>query len=436
MRLVKGAYWDTEIKRAQTLGPVRLSGVHPQGQHRRLLHRLRAQAAVDDRPHLSAVRHPQRAHRRGGPGDGAAIATVSSSSACTAWARRCTRRCARPEGTRCRIYAPVGAHSDLLAYLVRRLLENGANSSFVHQIDRRGCARRRRSRAIRSRRSKRKAPAANPAIPKPAAIFGAGRQNSQGWDITDPITLAAHRQGARRLRRAGALDGRADDAGPPATARRASSRQSGQARRRRRHGDEATAEQVAGRGQASRSRRSPAGRRRRSRERAAILRRAADLYEANAVEFFALATREAGKTLADGVAEVREAVDFLRYYAAEARKRRSRHRGARRHRLHLAVEFSAGDLHRPGRGGAGHRQRGGRQAGRADAADRRARGRAAARGRRAGGRAAAAAGRRAVGRRAADRRSAHRRRLLHRLDRRRQADRARSWPRPPRPTPC
>src|SRR6185369_4963508 len=53
-------------------------------------------------------------------------------------------------------------------------------------------------------------------------------------------------------------------------------------------------------------------------ERAAMLRRAADLYESNAVEFFALATREAGKTLADGIAEVREAVDFLRYYAAEA----------------------------------------------------------------------------------------------------------------------
>ena len=88
-----------------------------------------------------------------------------------------------------------------------------------------------------------------------------------------------------------------------------------------------------------------------------MLRRAADLYEANAVEFFALATREAGKTLADGIAEVREAVDFLRYYAAEAASAEAGTAAARRHRLHLAVEFSAGDLHRPGRRGAGHRQR-------------------------------------------------------------------------------
>ena len=171
-------------------------------------------------------------------------------------------------------------------------------------------------------------------------------------------------------------------------------------------------------------------------ERAAMLRRAADLYEENAVEFFALATREAGKTLADGVAEVREAVDFLRYYAAEAEGAEAGTAAARRDRLHLALEFSAGDLHRPDRGRARHRQYGARQAGRADAADRRARRRAAARGRHPAGRAAAAAGRRAVGRRAADRRSAHRRRLLHRLDRGRPADRAAACRRPPRPTPC
>ena len=84
-----------------------------------------------------------------------------------------------------------------------------------------------------------------------------------------------------------------------------------------------------------------------------MLRAAADLYEAHAPELMALATREAGKTLADAIAEVREAVDFLRYYADAGG---GGDRGAAgRPRLHLAVELSAGDLHRAGRGGARRR---------------------------------------------------------------------------------
>src|SRR5690606_11960676 len=94
----------------------------------------------------------------------------------------------KAEGTRCRIYAPVGAHSDLLAYLVRRLLENGANSSFVHQLTDEDVPPETIARdpfeAVAGQ-----GPAANPAIPKPAAIFGADRKNSRGFDITDPVTL-------------------------------------------------------------------------------------------------------------------------------------------------------------------------------------------------------------------------------------------------------
>ena len=221
----------------------------------------------------------------------------------------------KAEGTRCRIYAPVGAHSDLLAYLVRRLLENGANSSFVHQItddDVPAEAIARDPFEIVETQG----PAANPSIPTPAAIFGASRSNSRGWDITDPLVLAAIDKAraafagpdrwtaAPMTRAAGAADAR-----PIVNPAKPDDRV-GSVR-------EATAEQVeaavgiavaAQPGWAS----TPVA------ERAAMLRRAADLYEANAVEFFALATREAGKTLADGIAEVREAVDFLRYYAAEA----------------------------------------------------------------------------------------------------------------------
>jgi RHH-type proline utilization regulon transcriptional repressor/proline dehydrogenase/delta 1-pyrroline-5-carboxylate dehydrogenase len=94
----------------------------------------------------------------------------------------------KSEGTRCRIYAPVGAHSDLLAYLVRRLLENGANSSFVHQITDEDVKPEEIARdplgTIETLST-----AANPNIARPAAIFGAGRLNSTGWDITDTTTL-------------------------------------------------------------------------------------------------------------------------------------------------------------------------------------------------------------------------------------------------------
>jgi RHH-type proline utilization regulon transcriptional repressor/proline dehydrogenase/delta 1-pyrroline-5-carboxylate dehydrogenase len=103
-----------------------------------------------------------------------------------------------------------------------------------------------------------------------------------------------------------------------------------------------------------------------------VLRRAADLYEADFGAIFALLAREAGKTQLDAVGELREAADFLRYYANQAEKLGDAS-AARRVRLHFAVELPAGDLHRADRGGARRRQRRARQAGRTDTADRRAR---------------------------------------------------------------
>ncbi len=113
-----------------------------------------------------------------------------------------------------------------------------------------------------------------------------------------------------------------------------------------------------------------AGRRRRPPTRADALLRAADALEARMPVLIGLIVREAGKTLANAIAEVREAVDFLRYYAGEARQpfERRAHRAARAGGLHQPVEFSAGDLHRPGRGGAGGGQCRAGQAGRGDAA--------------------------------------------------------------------
>ena len=140
----------------------RLSGVHPQGRDRRLLSRLRQEAARGRATSsIPAFAHPQRQHdrrrSRRWPKD-----SRSSSSACTAWARSCTRswpssrRRSATSATPVRIYAPVGSHKELLAYLVRRLLENGANSQLRQPHRRRaGVARRAGPRSGRRARGAR-----------------------------------------------------------------------------------------------------------------------------------------------------------------------------------------------------------------------------------------------------------------------------------------
>jgi RHH-type transcriptional regulator, proline utilization regulon repressor / proline dehydrogenase / delta 1-pyrroline-5-carboxylate dehydrogenase len=317
VRLVKGAYWDTEIKRAQALGlpgyPVFTRKANTDVSYianaRKLLgmtDRIYPQFATHNAHTVAAVlamagsdRDSFEFQRLHGMGE-ALHETVR-----------------KAEGTRCRIYAPVGAHSDLLAYLVRRLLENGANSSFVHQITDEDVKAEDIARdpleAIEAQ-----GPAANPNIARPSDIFGCGRENAKGWDITDAVTLETIEKA------------RVAFAGQDFWSAKPLSRAAGYGSARKivnpaKPGDivgtvhEAKASQVpiavkaAIEAQKAWAAKPVA-------QRAAMLRRAADLYEANAIEFFALATREAGKTLADGVAEVREAVDFLRYYAAEAGK--------------------------------------------------------------------------------------------------------------------
>ncbi|WP_210205683.1 bifunctional proline dehydrogenase/L-glutamate gamma-semialdehyde dehydrogenase PutA [Pseudaminobacter salicylatoxidans] len=314
VRLVKGAYWDTEIKRAQVLGlegyPVFTRKSNTDVSYiacaKKLLSmtdRIYPQFAGHNAHTVSAIlamapdRNSFEFQRLHGMGE-ALHETVR-----------------KAEGTRCRIYAPVGAHSDLLAYLVRRLLENGANSSFVHQLT---------DESVKPEEIARdpfetvatQGPAANPAIAQPLAIFGAGRPNAKGYDITDTVTLAA-------------IDKtRQEFAGADRWHAKPVTRAAGDGVKRSVVNPARPAEVVgsvveASAGQVSEAVRiaveaQPAWAARAVAERAEILRRIADLYEANAVEFFALATREAGKSLADGVAEVREAVDFLRYYASEA----------------------------------------------------------------------------------------------------------------------
>lgn len=316
VRLVKGAYWDTEIKRAQTLGlpgyPVFTRKTNTDVSY---IANAKKLLGMTDRIYPQFASH--NAHTV------AAVLAMAPDRDCFELQRlhgmgEALHEAVRvAEGTRTRIYAPVGAHSDLLAYLVRRLLENGANSSFVHQIV---------DEEVPAEQIARdpfeivaaQGPAANPSIPKPAGIFGSVRRNSKGWDLTDPLTLAEIEAG------------RAAFAGPDRWTAKPVTRAAGYARSRKiinpaRPDDVVGTVHEVDAGQVATAVRfaveaQPAWAARPVAERAAILTRAAGLYERNAIEFFALATREAGKTLADAVAEVREAVDFLYYYAAEAEK--------------------------------------------------------------------------------------------------------------------
>ncbi|MCL3881128.1 bifunctional proline dehydrogenase/L-glutamate gamma-semialdehyde dehydrogenase PutA [Marivita sp. GX14005] len=303
VRLVKGAYWDTEIKRAQVAGlpefPVftdkRTTDISYIANARKLLRmtdRIYPQFATHNAHTVAAILHMaqdksafefQRLH-----GMGEALHDIVKAE----------------EGTRCRIYAPVGAHRDLLAYLVRRLLENGANSSFVNQI------------------VDTDVPAADvaadPFDAEPARdlttgpqLFEPERINSKGWDL-------AHRPTREAIEKARAPFAEAQWSAQPLIAAQIEPGESTAIINPARPGDTpghvtwATPDDVARACEAARPWDAAAE------ERARILNLAADHFEANYGELFAILAREAGKSLPDAVAEIREAVDFLRYYAARA----------------------------------------------------------------------------------------------------------------------
>jgi len=192
-------------------------------------------------------------------------------------------------GVACRTYAPVGSHRDLLAYLVRRLLENGANSSFVAQAADDNvpvsALLQRPADAIG-----RPQQAAHPRVPLPADLFGTERRNSRGVEFGDRAALA-------QLITDVEVEATADLT-PVADATT----------------DQADAAVTAARSGFVAWSRAPAA------VRAAALERAAQLLEDRRARFIALLQREGGKTLDDALSEVREAIDFCRYYAAQGRK--------------------------------------------------------------------------------------------------------------------
>ncbi len=314
VRLVKGAYWDTEIKQAQELGlpdfPVFTRKPNTDVSYiacaRKLLDRrdrIYPQFATHNAHTVAAVLAMagdrtgfefQRLH-----GMGEALHEIIHAR----------------DQVGCRIYAPVGAHRDLLAYLVRRLLENGANSSFVNQIVDTSLAPEDIAADPMAEVERLCEALPNPDITPPAALF-APRRNAAGWNPNEPASIAdliAARENWRTHRwQAGPTLQDPDAALPPQPVLNPAdpSDTVGEVRT-------ASPAQIAA-ALAEAHAAFPAWSATPPATRAAILRDAADLYEASAAELTALATREAGKTLADAIAELREAVDFLRYYATEA----------------------------------------------------------------------------------------------------------------------
>ena len=320
VRLVKGAYWDTEIKHAQEQGLA--------------AYQVFTRKTATDVSYVACARRllarPESFYPQFATHNAQTLATlvVLSERVDSDCEFQCLYGMGRAlyqelvetqeQRVPCRVYAPVGHHADLLPYLVRRLLENGANTSFVNRIldDARpiGTLVRDPVDALRSAGA-----GSHPEIPLPARLFGPQRRNSEGLDVNDVQVLAELAAGMKA----------ATDA-MPWTAHPACSGGDGRGRkrtvfspadRRRTVGRvyEASAADIEGalgsaRGAAAAWTSVPAT------QRAACLERLGDLLEENRARAMAIATLEAGKTLGDGLAEVREATDFCRYYAQRARE--------------------------------------------------------------------------------------------------------------------
>ncbi|MFV8836351.1 bifunctional proline dehydrogenase/L-glutamate gamma-semialdehyde dehydrogenase PutA [Aquisalimonas sp.] len=317
VRLVKGAYWDSEVKKAQESGypeyPVFTRKASTDVSYlacaRRLLKagsdRIYPQFATHNAHTLAWVMEeagdaPYEFQRLHGMGEALYEPIVG-----------------RKQGHRpVRIYAPVGSHEELLPYLVRRLLENGANSSFVNRIqDEKLPIEEMVADPVEAVRGLQRKP--HPRIPLPANIYGEQRRNSMGVNLADHLVIeplgdamaaaADQRWHAAPLIGGKAREGEAEAVHDPAD-------------RRRQVGSVVwTTPEQADEAITMASRAAAEWSATTAEERAKCLDRMADLMESHMAELMALCVREAGKGIPDAVAEVREAVDFCRYYAQRVR---------------------------------------------------------------------------------------------------------------------
>ncbi|SCW39511.1 trifunctional transcriptional regulator/proline dehydrogenase/L-glutamate gamma-semialdehyde dehydrogenase [Ancylobacter rudongensis] len=323
VRLVKGAYWDSEIKRAQVDGlegfPVYTRKVHT------------------DVAYLACARKllvaPDAVFPQFATHNAQTLATVMEMAGANYYAGQYEFQCLHGMGEPlyeevvgreklgrpCRIYAPVGTHETLLAYLVRRLLENGANTSFVNRIaDPNVPLDELTESPVEAAQRIEPVGAPHPGIAAPAELFGAERRNSAGLDLSNEQRLAslaaallsgstAPLAACPLLAEPLALEGTPRPVLNPAD-----------------HRDqvgtvvEATPEIVA-RAMEFAHAAAPIWQSTPPAERAACLFRAAELMEARMPALIGIIVREAGKSYPNAIGEVREAVDFLRYYGAQVR---------------------------------------------------------------------------------------------------------------------
>ena len=320
VRLVKGAYWDSEIKRAQVDGlegfPVFTRKIHTDVSYLACARKLLA-APEAIFPQFAT----HNAHT---------VASIYAMAGENFYAGQYEFQCLHGMGEAlyeevvgapnlnrpCRIYAPVGTHETLLAYLVRRLLENGANTSFVHQIgDLHTPIEALITDPVAEARSLQKLGSPHPKIALPGAIFAPGRKNSAGIDLTNEQRLgslaAALLAGlefswqAAPLLAGGEAEGAAKNILNPADPRDIVG-----------NVIEASPALVDGAFRFALEA-APIWQATPPVDRAAVLQRAADLLEGRAATLIGLIVREAGKTIPAAIGEVREAMDFLRYYAGQ-----------------------------------------------------------------------------------------------------------------------
>ena len=315
VRLVKGAYWDTEIKRAQERGladyPVftrkamtdlcyldcarKLLAARPRLYPQIATHNALTVASVIEDAGKSGDYEFQRLH---GMGDALYASLIAEVPALTA-----------------RVYAPVGGYADLLAYLVRRLLENGANSSFVSvaadpNVPIKTILRRPQSWIADP------AHARHSHIPMPRDLFAPERCNSSGVEFGDSTALAALLVEIRAAPKAVNASPLVDGISLVGAKRNVTSPIDGKTIGTVQESDAAIVTSAVAAAQAGFDAWDAAG----VAQRADVLTRAGDAIEQNRGRLIALLQSEGGKTLDDCVTEVREAADFCRYYAAESRR--------------------------------------------------------------------------------------------------------------------
>ncbi|WP_239946812.1 bifunctional proline dehydrogenase/L-glutamate gamma-semialdehyde dehydrogenase PutA [Dyella terrae] len=322
VRLVKGAYWDAEVKRAQENGlsgyPVYTRKPNTDVSYlacaRKLLDAgvalIYPQFATHNAHTIAAVHHiaqgrPYEYQRLHGMGTDLYAEVIG-----------------KPDANKgglnvpCRVYAPVGTHEDLLPYLVRRLLENGANTSFVNRVvDESLPVRELVADPCETVRSFASIP--HPRIPLPVNLYGELRKNSMGVNFSNDNELKALAEAIHSNN--GPWN--AEPLVPGAKSTGATVQVTNPADRRQVVGSYVTADSATvDKALANAVTAHHAWDRLPAASRAAILEHAAEQLEARRGEFIALCVREAGKSLPDAIAEIREAADFLRYYATMARR--------------------------------------------------------------------------------------------------------------------